>query len=452
MHGNKIIIIGLIGLLLVSSFTLTTAKKIKEDESGFFRVEQYNERWRFIDPNGDPFFSTGICGVRSSGSFAPDLGYSPYYQNIIQLYGNEENWANITKDRMDDWGFNTAGYGDEYIKATGIAYAMNLGMAGANWLTGEIPDYFSEEWIERVDRIGREVVANYSTDPNLIGYFLDNELHWGSDWRSLLDLFDTYCKLPADSAGKKILVDFLKQRYNDDISDFNLVWRTNFFDFDEILYRKRLGMWPYTIEARKDHNAFNYLVAEQYFKTCYETIKKYDPNHLILGARFQSFLTPIEVVKACAPYVDVISVNHYVARPFVLPFALIFQNIMGFTRPTNLLDEFYQISERPILISEFYFRAKDSGLPNTKPTRLVMPVVANQRQRALCFEIMARLFISKPYSVGYHWFAYSDQPKEGRFDGEDSNIGVVNIKDEPYEILVNRMRIVNNLAHRSVQN
>lgn len=390
--------------------------------------------------------------MSSSGSFAPDLGYSPYYQNIMQLYGNEENWANITKNRMDDWGFNTAGYGDEYIKATGIAYAKNLGMAGANWLTGEIPDYFSEEWIERVDRIGREVVANYSTDPNLIGYFLDNELHWGSDWCSLLDLFDTYCNLPGDSAGKIILVDFLEQRYNDTISDFNLVWRTNFFDFDEILCENRLGMWPYTIEARNDHNAFTYLVAEQYFKTCYETIKKYDSNHLILGARFQSFLTPIEVVKACAPYVDVVSVNHYVAKPLVLPLALIFQDIMAFTRPTNILDEFYQISERPILISEFYFRAKDSGLPNTKPPRLVMPVVANQRQRALCFEIIARLFINKPYSVGYHWFAYSDQPETGRFDGENSNMGVVNIKDEPYKILVDRMRIVNNIAERSVQN
>jgi len=449
--GNKIIILGVIFLFLIPSFTLSTAENIADNEgTGFFRVEKHNGRWRFIDPDGNPFFSTGICGLTANTNFAPDLGYSPYYRNILELYGDEETWANVTKDRMDEWGFNTIAVGDKYMRATGLPYSMKIGMAGANWLTGEIPDYFSEEWNERADCIGREIVANHSTDRNLIGYFLDNELHWGSDWRSLLDLFDTYLKLPADSAGKKALVDLLRERYNDDISSFNLAWRTRFNDFDEILQVQRLGMWPYTIDARNDHNAFTYLAAEQYFKTCYETIKEYDPNHLILGARFQSFLIPIEVVKACAPYVDVISVNHYLAKPLVLPFSLIFQDIMGFIRPTNVLEEYHRVSQKPILISEFYFRAEDSGLPNTKPTRLAMPVVKNQRQRALCFEIMTRMFINKPYSVGYHWFAYADQPETGRFDGENSNIGLVNIKDEPYETLVNRMKIVNQLAHNSV--
>jgi agarase len=450
--GSKKTAIILICLFLISCFTITSAEKLEEETNGFFRVEQINGRWCFLDPNGEPFFSTGICGISIGAGYAPDLGYSPYYQKTIELYGDEETWANVTKERMDTWGFNTAGYGDQCILATDIHYTMKLGLAGVNWLTGEVPDYFSEEWVEHAENVCKKKIINVSDDRNLIGYFLDNELHWGPDWRSLLDLFDTYCQFPADSAGKITLVNFLRQQYNDNISSFNLAWRTKFNDFNEILNVKILGMWPYTVKARNDHNAFTYIVAEQYFKTCYEKIKKYDENHLIIGARFQSYLTPIEVVEACKSYVDVISVNHYPARLFAFPLALIMQDIVGFTRPTNLLEEFHSISQKPILISEFYFRAKDSGLPNTKPSRLTMPVVLNQRQRALCFEIMTRLFIDKPYSVGYHWFAYVDQPETGRFDGENSNIGIVNKNDEPYEILVKRMTVVNKLAQETVKN
>ncbi len=35
---------------------------------------------------------------------------------------------------------------------------------------------------------------------------------------------------------------------------------------------------------------------------------------------------------------------------------------------------------------------------------------------------------------------YADQPKEGRFDGEDSNFGLVAEKDAPYQELTERMK------------
>jgi len=45
--------------------------------------------------------------------------------------------------------------------------------------------------------------------------------------------------------------------------------------------------------------------------------------------------------------------------------------------------------------------------------------------------------------VGYHWFEHADEPAEGRFDGENSNYGLVNIRDEPWSILVARAVAVN---------
>jgi len=258
-------------------------------------------------------------------------------------------------------------------------------------------------------------------------------------------------KLDYDCLGKIRLIQFLKDRYDEDISNFNSAWRTNFDSFEEILYQKRLGIWPYTKEAREDHNDFLYIVAEQFFKTCYEKVRRYDTNHLILGSRFSSFVTPRKVVEACKDYVDVVSVNHYPPNPLILPIQFIMQEILDFINPTDFLQEYYDVTNKPVLISEFYFRAMDSGLPNTKPYRVLMPVLLNQKQRTKCFEIQTLGFIKKPYIVGYHWFGYTDQPKTGRFDGENSNNGLVNVNDEPYTLLVNKMKEVNNYAHSIVE-
>ena len=417
----------------------------------FFTVEEKNGRWMFITPEGEPFFSTGVCGIRANGNFAPALNCSPYYENIMDLYGSEEAWANITYDRLTEWNFNTAAcWSGQHIINKSMPYTVILNLAGQNWLTGEIPDYFSKEWIQSVEDKCREKCMNLSNESLLLGYFLDNELHWGPDWRTLLDLFDTYMQLPADAPGKIRLVDFLRERYNNDIDAFNLAWRTRLVSFNQTLGKKVLGLWPYTIQARNDHNDFTYIVAEQYFKTCHEKIRKYDTNHLILGCRFPSFVTPRQVVKAAAPYIDVVSANHYLSRAYLLPIMLIVQDIVGFVRPLNFLQEYHDLTGKPVIISEFYFRAMDSGLPNTRPERIFMPVLKTQKQRAFCFEVLARGFANKPYSIGYHWFSYSDQPETGRNDGENSNIGLVNVTDDPYQILTSRMKIVNSYAQSKV--
>jgi len=65
--------------------------------------------------------------------------------------------------------------------------------------------------------------------------------------------------------------------------------------------------------------------------------------------------------------------------------------------------------------------------------------------------MLTRGFINKNYSVGYHWFSYMDQPATGRFDCENSNNGIVNITDVPYDILVSSMKKVNNLAQNKVR-
>ena len=286
----------------------------------------------FIDPNGDPFFSSGVCGVTAKGYYAPDLGYYPYYENIMELYGDEETWANVTYDRLISWGFNTAAGGDEYILDKGIPYTVQLGLSSMNWTNRVMPDYFSEEWYERVERICKEKVEPLANDTQLIGYFLANELRWGAEFQDYGDVFRVYLKKPWYSPAKQFLVGFLRNRYDGDINAFNKAWFTLFRSFDDIYNISFLGIFPKTPKSKVDRADFTYAVAEHFYKTCHDTIRKYDKNHLLLGSRFLAYGVPREVVKACGLYNDVISVNQYptlLINQLLLPYLEIIFNFVS---------------------------------------------------------------------------------------------------------------------------
>jgi hypothetical protein len=51
-----------------------------------------------------------------------------------------------------------------------------------------------------------------------------------------------------------------------------------------------------------------------------------------------------------------------------------------------------------------------------------------------------------PAAVGYQWFEWCDEPRQGRFDGENSNYGLVNIEDQPYSQFVHEVTDANREA------
>jgi len=92
------------------------------------------------------------------------------------------------------------------------------------------------------------------------------------------------------------------------------------------------------------------------------------------------------------------------------------------------------------LIGEFSFRGDDSGLPNTVGAA---PRLPTQAERAEHFQRYVVAGLRFPSLVGYHWFEHADQPAEGRFDGENSNYGIVSINDDDYSELMRAMKIMN---------
>ena len=76
------------------------------------------------------------------------------------------------------------------------------------------------------------------------------------------------------------------------------------------------------------------------------------------------------------------------------------------------------------MVSEFGFRASDSGLPNSVGAG---PVVMSQAQRADGMGRYIRALAALPFLVGYHVFAWVDEPVRavppgrGRYSHSDAH-------------------------------
>jgi len=52
-----------------------------------------------------------------------------------------------------------------------------------------------------------------------------------------------------------------------------------------------------------------------------------------------------------------------------------------------------------------------------------------------------------PYFLGAHWFQWQDQPVLGRMDGENYNIGLVDVTNRPYPELVQALKTTHKVLY-----
>lgn len=98
------------------------------------------------------------------------------------------------------------------------------------------------------------------------------------------------------------------------------------------------------------------------------------------------------------------------------------------------LDTLHHLTKKPIIVTEYYMSATENRSGN-KNSSAGFPVVQTQTERAVSFRNNLTAIAELPYVVGAHWFQYMDEPMFGRPDGEDYNMGLIDINDKPYEEL-----------------
>lgn len=408
------------------------------EKTGFFYLAERDGRWWLVDPLGCAFLSKGVNHVDPRGDWSPALGYSPYERAVMERYGGFEAWVEETVLRLRSWGFNTIGSWSYPSLFDQMPYTLILDVMasfGFDWTSGRVPDIFSSEFEAHADRVAAEKCGPRARDPLLIGYFLDNELRWGPDWRSPRHLLDDFMKLPAESPGKREAARTLLEAFGGDLAKLGSALGVPLRSLEDLLEYK--GDLPAGGDFDKARSLFLRRFAERYFSVAVSAVRRHDPHHLILGVRFAG-VPPREVLEAAAKYVDVITVNFYTWRPH--------------EPPVDALRYIHQVTNKPVMITEFSYKAMDSGLPNTKGAG---EPVQTQRERAYLAARYVLAVIELPFVVGYHWFQYMDQPAQGRFDGENSNFGLVRIDDEPWELLTRVFTLVNSQAedvHAGVAN
>jgi hypothetical protein len=62
--------------------------------------------------------------------------------------------------------------------------------------------------------------------------------------------------------------------------------------------------------------------------------------------------------------------------------------------------------------------------------------VRDQAQRAVAYRYYVENAFAMPALIGAHWFQWADEPNTGRGDGENYNIGFIDVTDRPYQELI----------------
>ncbi|MDD4879224.1 MAG: discoidin domain-containing protein [Candidatus Omnitrophica bacterium] len=375
----------------------------------FFTVRQEKGKHWFIGPNGKRFISKGVNVVLIRD--AAVLPNSEYY-DVSSKHKDNVEWARSAIKRLKKFNFNTIGsWSDPAAFYYDMPFTVMLGIPSTT--DHRLVDIFDPLFDERAEQSVSGKCRHYKDSKYLLGYFIENELPWYGDvgWYTghATTLLDEYAKLPEGAPGRQKLAEFLQQKYGKSIDEFMLVRGA---------------------AAKEARELFAGLVAERYFSVVSGFIRKYDPNHMILGVRFANS-APDEVTKACGRYCDVVSVNYYCKDMKV---------------NKEMFDNFYFLGQKPIMITEFSYRAMEnnSGDKNTKGADVT---VQTQQDRAEGFNKYVTQMMEFPYLTGYHWFQYFDESPQGRsFDGENSDYGIVDIHDNEYRLLTAEMKKINAAA------
>ena len=426
--------------------------------AGFFHAEVIDGRARIVDPDGRAAPFLGIDHVRPFGWKDRALGFDVYGRFVETNYPSKEAWLDETLGRLRDWGFNTlANHCDEpLLRHRGLAHTITLYLGG-KFARGKDPDRWITKWtgpctgfpnvfhpdFERAMRErARELCAPHRDDPDLMGWFLDNELKWWGSTvaRKDLTLFDTVRSLPPSHTARKALEEFLTQRRRDAEKQSEVGLSTNSQSSLSTNINQNLRVSAPLRETNDLREGFLRLVAERYFSVLCGAIREADPNHMILGCRFAGPFTATHPVvwEAAGKYCDLVSFNFY---PWAdLDTGVVLDAKVGVPVADRIRDV-HGWCGKPLLVTEWSFPALDTGRPCYHGAGQRFPT---QEGRAAASALYARTLLSLPFVAGYSYFMFLDQPKSGISETfrEDSNYGLVDEFGRPYEAVTAALREV----------
>lgn len=417
--------------------------------TGYFRLHSDGDgRWWLLDPDGHPFWSSGLGGVRpcvktvyrglenalawlpdEDGPFADAYSHSPcddthldpaetvnyLAANFIRAFGADrwrERWRDVATAQLRRSGFNTIGVFPDVDAAANsdVPYvrSVRLRFPRTPAVCLDFPDVFHPDFPADARRVANQL-EDTVTDPSMVGYTLGTEPEWAA--RSPQDESPAVSMLYQTDAcaSRRALAEYLREKHAGDLA---AAW-----DMDVTYDDVASGAWSRTPTeaARSDLHEFSSVMVDRYYDTVSEACRAVDGNHLNLGTQF--FFPPQPWMLAGVRNFDVLTIN---------------------VHSKTIPDEYGQMSRRlgmPVLVAEWSSGALDVGLPAAG-----LCEVGDQRMRGDHFRYFQEDAASKPWCVGAHYFRMYDMSAMGRADGEAYNNGLLDVCHRPYEPLVEACR------------
>ncbi|MFT3788203.1 MAG: hypothetical protein QM770_18875 [Tepidisphaeraceae bacterium] len=333
--------------------------------------------------------------------------------------GDLTAWASSTLNRVRESGFKGLGAWCHPI-FHGYDVPMTQDLNVTAHTIGHATRIYDPAWESVVEEAIRKQVEPLRENKNLVGYYTDNELDWGDTGAGPGRYFDNLS--PGDPSRQKV-IDTIRKLWPT-IAEFNAAWKQDFTSWQDIDELPRLPHEPPDAYG-KLFSAWLEQLASDYFRITTTLVRKYDPNHLVLGVRFRGH-APREVVRGSKGWTDAQSLNYYVAdaRLDAQMFPMMFA----------------ESGNQPIILTEYSFHSLDGRSGNRNTFGFAAQVI-DQQARADGYRLFTKRLARTPYVIGADWFQWSDEPPSGRtVDGEDVNFGMVDVDDRPYEELADAVR------------
>ena len=386
---------------------------------GFYSVAKADAgAWRLVDPSGRQTVWLGVDHVKFDGFRCEADGNRRHHREANERrFGTREAWASNTVERLRGWGFNGLGAGcdNALFKGSGLGRCVFLALGDAATSDDErdhehylaknlhtpgtaFPNVFNPDFAERCRRAAAKACAANRDDTEVLGYFIDNELAWEGRNRGATrpwGLFDAACAKPQGNTARMAAEELLARhglKIGDDI--------------------------PVSVKLE-----FVGIVADRYFSATASAIRKYDPNHLVLGCRFAGAVVPDVVWQKAGRHCDIVTLNAY-SRVDLPKGEVWFWYGDSFMPIDEAMAKISTLAGRPVMLTEWSFPAFDSGLPCRYGAGQRFDT---QLERAWAAALYARKALSLKCVVGYDYFMWVDMPAKGisyRFP-EDTNYGLV---------------------------
>ena len=406
----------------------------QDDATGFFYTKKLGDRWWVIDPNGYPCYIRALSGVTIE--YSKNSRQRPA---ALAKFGSEEKWALSTVRRIyDDLGFNISTSGETSVRGVpnGLFYQVGTGafaggygsQIGVNASVGGSTVFSENNTMPAFDpgfesfaaTRAESSTAKYVGDKKLLGYTTDNELPMQET------LLEDYLTIDPF----KVINDNLVNVYSYACAWYWLVQQSGNDQPTEADITDELS------------ELFRGFLWDRYFDIVCGAMRtamaENGSDHMLLGTRFLTRVKDAEwVLKFAGYHLDAMTINWYSAWQ---PQAEDLQRIARY-------------SKLPIMITEFYAKAKD----NEEPELLIHKdtsagwLVETQADRGYFYQNFTLRLLECKSVIGWHWFQYLDcDPLGTQTDKSsmDSNKGIVSNSHTEYTDLTDRMIEINkNVYH-----